>query len=317
MGRYVYRRLLAVIPTILGLSIVVFLIMHLIPGDTISAMIGTRFKLTDAQMAALRAYFGLDRPLWEQYVRWLINALQGNFGISVRSGLPVAQEIITRIPVTLELALTSVVIGLGFGLPLGIWSAIHQGKLADWIGKFVALMGLATPGFWLGTLIIYAFSVYLHILPDAGNYVDFFQKPLQNLGQIVFPAFVLSFDFGASIIRTVRASMLEEITRDYILTAKAKGLTNRTVNWVHALRNALIPVITLVGLQAGYLFGGAIIIENIFSIPGLGRLLLNAIYQRDYALVQGSIVFVAAMFVLVNLVADLAYAFADPRIKYE
>ncbi len=317
MLRYILRRVLAVVPTVLGISILVFLIMHMIPGDTISAMIGTKFKLTEAQMASLREYFGLDRPLYEQYLRWLWNAVRGNFGISVRSGLPVTQEIITRIPLTLELIFASVVLGLGVGLPLGIWSALNQGKLGDWIGKFVTMVGLAMPSFWVGTLIIYALSVFFHFLPNSGNFVDFTQNPLENLKQIIFPGLVLAFDFGASIIRTVRASMLEEINKDYILTAKAKGLTNRTVTWVHALRNALIPVITLVGLQTGYLFGGAIIVENIFSIPGLGRLLLNAINQRDYALVQGSIIFVAAMFVIVNLLADLAYAVADPRIKYE
>lgn len=317
MIQYIFRRILAVIPTVLGISILVFLIMHLIPGDTISAMIGTKFKLTDNQMAALREYFGLDRPLWEQYARWLLNALRGNFGFSVRSGLPVSQEIISRIPLTLELTFSSVVIGLSFGVPLGIWSAIYQGKLADWLGKFVSMIGLAMPSFWLGTLIIYVLSVYFHNLPNAGNFVDFTQDPISNLKQIFFPALVLAFDFGASIIRTLRASMLEEIHKDYIVTARAKGLPNQNVVWIHCLRNALIPVITLVGLQTGYLFGGAIVVENIFSIPGLGRLLLNAINQRDYALVQGSIVFVAAMFVFVNLLADLAYAVADPRIKYE
>jgi peptide/nickel transport system permease protein len=317
MIRYIFRRLLAVLPTMLGISIIVFLIMHMIPGDTISAMIGTKFKLTDAQMIALREYFGLDQPLYVQYFRWLWNAIHGNFGISVRTGFPVTYEILSRVPLTLELTFFSVIIGLGFGMPVGILSAIHQGKPMDWFGRIISLIGLATPSFWLGTLIIYALSVYFKILPNAGNFVDFSQNPIENLKQIFFPAFVLSFDFGASIIRTSRASMLEEISKEYITTARSKGLKNRTVIIRHCLRNALIPIITLVGLQTGYMFGGAIIVENIFSIPGIGRLLLNAINQRDYALVQGTIVFVAGMFVIVNLIADLTYVLADPRIKYE
>jgi|WetSurMetagenome_2_1015567.scaffolds.fasta_scaffold110927_2 peptide/nickel transport system permease protein len=317
MIRYIFRRLLAVLPTVLGISIVVFLIMHLIPGDTITAMIGTKQKLTEVQMASLRAYFGLDRPLWEQYVRWLINAFQGNFGLSVRTGYPVTYEILSRFPMTMELTFISVAIGLTIGIPIGIWSALNQGKLADWIGRVVSMIGLAMPSFWLGTLIIYALSVYFHFLPNAGNFVTFLQDPLGNLKQIIFPAFTLGFDFSASIIRTTRSSMLEELNKDYTITAKAKGAKTRTIIWRHCFRNALIPIITLIGFEVGYLFGGAVIIENIFSIPGLGRLLLNAINQRDYALVQGSIVFVATMFVLVNLLTDLAYAAANPRITYE
>lgn len=317
MIRYIFRRLLAVLPTVLGISLVVFLIMHLIPGDTISAMIGTKQKLTETQMAALRAYFGLDRPLWEQYVRWLVNALQGNFGLSVRTGYPVAYEILSRFPMTVELTLISVAIGLTIGIPIGIWSALNQGKLADWIGRVVSMIGLAMPTFWLGTLIIFVLSVYFHFLPNAGNFVNFLEDPLGNLKQIIFPAFTLGFDFSASIIRTTRSSMLEELNKDYTITAKAKGVNQRTIIWRHCLRNALIPIITLVGFEVGYLFGGAVIVENIFSIPGLGRLLLNAINQRDYALVQGSIVFVATLFVLVNLMTDLAYAAANPRITYE
>jgi peptide/nickel transport system permease protein len=317
MIRYILRRMLALLPTVLGISVVVFIIMHLIPGDTISAMIGTKQKLTEAQIISRRAYFGLDRPLWEQYARWLYNAVQGNFGISIRSGLPVAVEILSRFPMTLELTFLSVSIGLTIGIPLGVWSAVNQGKFADWFGRAISMVGLAMPSFWLGTLIIYVLSVYFHFLPNTGNFVDFIDDPLGNLKQIIFPSVTLGFAFSASILRTTRSSMLEEINKEYTQTARSKGLRNRNIVWRHCFRNSLIPIITLVGLETGYLFGGAVIVENIFSIPGLGRLLLNAIQQRDYALIQGSIVFVATMFVMVNLLADLAYAAADPRIRYE
>ncbi|MCE5209729.1 MAG: ABC transporter permease [Chloroflexi bacterium] len=317
MVRYIFRRLLALLPTVLGISLVVFIIMHLIPGDTISAMIGTKQKLTEAQMASLRAYFGLDRPLWEQYVRWLYNAIQGNFGISIRSGIPVTTEILSRVPMTLELTLLSVTIGLFIGIPLGVWSSVNQGKLADWLGRTISMMGLAMPSFWLGTLIIYVLSVFFHYLPNTGNFVSLFEDPLGNLKQIIFPALTLGFSFSANILRTTRSAMLEEINKDYAMTARAKGTTKPGIIWRHCFRNALIPIITLIGLEIGGLFGGAVIVENIFAMPGLGRLLLNAIQQRDYALIQGSIVFVATMFVLVNLLADLTYAAADPRIRYE
>lgn len=317
MFRYIIRRLLALLPTVIGISLVVFLIMHLIPGDTISAMIGTKQKLTEAQMASLRAYFGLDRPLWEQYLRWLYHAAQGNFGISVRSGAPVATEILSRIPMTAELTFVSVIIGLLFGIPLGIWAAVKQGKFADWLGRAVSMIGLAMPSFWSGTLIIYILSVGFHYLPNTGNFVGLFEDPISNLKQIIFPALTLGFAFSATILRTTRSAMLEEINKDYAMTAKAKGVAKRGITWKHCFRNALIPIITLIGLEVGGLFGGAVIVENIFAMPGLGRLLLNAIQQRDYALIQGSIVFVATMFVIVNLLADLTYAAADPRIRYE
>lgn len=316
MQRYLLQRLLALIPTLLGISIIVFLVMRLIPGDTISAMIGTQDKLTEAQAEALRHYFGLDRPLPEQYWRWLSAAVRGDFGYSVRSGEPVLQAILHRFPLTLELALFSMLIALGIGLPIGVLSAARQGSLLDLAGRLLALIGLALPNFWLGTLLIYVLSVYFGILPNAGNYRGFLEDPLANLRQLLFPALTLGFAFSASVMRTTRSSVLEELGKDYTRTARAKGHRERTVLTRHCLRNALIPVITVVGFETGYLFGGAIIIEEVFAMPGIGRLLLNAISQRDYALVQGTIVFIAFNFVIVNLFADLAYRAANPRIRY-
>lgn len=316
MQRYLLQRLLALIPTLLGISIIVFLVMRLIPGDTISAMIGTQDKLTEAQAEALRHYFGLDRPLPEQYWRWLSAAVRGDFGYSVRSGEPVLQAILHRFPLTLELALFSMLIALGIGLPIGVLSAARQGSLLDLAGRLLALIGLALPNFWLGALLIYVLSVYFGILPNAGNYRGFLEDPLANLRQLLFPALTLGFAFSASVMRTTRSSVLEELGKDYTRTARAKGHRERTVLTRHCLRNALIPVITVVGFETGYLFGGAIIIEEVFAMPGIGRLLLNAISQRDYALVQGTIVFIAFNFVIVNLFADLAYRAANPRIRY-
>jgi len=305
------------IPTLLGISIIVFLVMRLIPGDTISAMIGTQFKLTDVQAQALRAYYGLDQPLYIQYWRWLVAALQGNLGLSVRTAEPVLSEILGRFPLTLELALLAMIFALLVGIPIGILSAVKRESLFDISGRVFALIGLAVPTFWSGTIIIFVLSVVFHLAPNSGNYVSFIEDPVENLKQLIFPAMVLGLAFSASVMRTTRSSLLEEIHKEYARTAIAKGCTQREMVMRHSLRNALIPIITLVGFEAGYLLGGAIIVEEVFAIPGIGRLLVSAINQRDYALIQGTIIFIAFNFVLVNLLADLTYGLANPRIRYD
>jgi len=317
MQRYILRRLLTLIPTLFGISIVVFLVMRLIPGDTISAMIGTQFKLTEAQAEAMRRYYGLDKSLPEQYGLWLGAAVQGDFGYSVRSGQPVLSEILKRYPLTMELAFVAMLIALTIGIPIGLVSAIQRDTVLDYAGRLFALAGLAVPGFWMGTLIIYGLSTYFHILPNSGAYVEFIEDPAENLKQIIFPALTLGLAFSAAVMRTTRSALLEELNKDYARTARAKGRSERDVIIRHCLKNALIPVITLVGLEAGYLLGGTIIIEEVFAMPGLGRLLLNGINQRDYALVQGVILFIAFAFVMVNLLADLAYGIVNPRVRYE
>jgi len=317
MQRFILQRLVALVPTLFGISIIVFLVMRLIPGDTISAMIGTQYKLTEVQAASLRAYYGLDKSLPEQYWLWITNALQGNFGFSVRSGQPVLGEILNRFPLTLELATGAVIVGLLIGLPIGILSAIKRDSAIDIFGRLFSLIGLALPNFWLGTLIILFLSLYLGILPNSGNYTEFVQNPIANLEQILFPAITLGFAFSASVMRATRSSLLEELYQDYARTARGKGLREQSVIVGHCLKNALIPVITLVGIEMGYLLGGAIVVEEVYALPGLGRLLLNGISQRDYAVVQGTIIFIAFNFVVINLLADLAYAFVNPRIRYE
>jgi peptide/nickel transport system permease protein len=317
MRNYILKRLLVMVPTLLGISIIIFLIMRLIPGDTISAMIGTSAKLTEAQSESLRAYFGLDRPLPEQYLRWLGAALQGDFGVSVRSGTPVLQEILNRFPLTFEMTILAMIFALVLGIPVGILSAVKRDSVFDLFGRFLALIGMALPNFWMGTLLIFILSVYFGILPNSGDYVDFIKDPITNLKQLLFPALTLGFAFSAAVMRTTRSSLLDELHKEYAQTARAKGRREQEVIFLHCLRNTLIPLITLVGFQMGYLFGGAVIVEEVFAMPGMGRLLLNAIGQRDYALVQGTIVFIAFLFVVVNLLTDLAYAVVNPRIRYE
>jgi peptide/nickel transport system permease protein len=317
MRNYILKRLLIAIPTILGISIVIFLIMHLIPGDTISATIGTQYQLTDAQAQSLRAYYGLDKSLPQQYILWLTNALQGNLGLSVRAGTPVLTEILNRFPLTLELTVLAMIIALLIGLPIGIFSAVKRDSVLDLFGRLLALIGMSLPNFWMGTLIIYILSVHFNVMPNSGDYVDFTTNPIANLQQMIFPAITLGFAFSAAVMRTARSSLLEELNKEYAQTARAKGNREQRVILIHCLRNTLIPIITLVGFQMGYLFGGAVIIEQVFAMPGMGRLLLDAISQRDYALVQGTIVFIAIIFVLVNLLTDVAYAFVNPRIRYD
>jgi peptide/nickel transport system permease protein len=317
MLRYLVQRIIAVIPTLIGVSLLVFIAIRLVPGDAITTMLGTEAgMLTDAQRAALERYFGLDKPVAEQYVSWMGNVLQGDLGYSVRQGKPVLALILERFPVTLELASVSLVIALTIGISIGTLSAVLHNSFIDLFGRVFTLLGLAAPNFLIGTLLIYVLSVYFGILPNAGNYVEFREDPIENLQQIFFPALTLGFSFSASVMRTTRSAMLEVLGEDYVRTARGKGLRPRTVILRHALRNALIPVVTLAGVELGYLLGGAVIIEKIFALPGIGRLTLNAITQRDYALIQGATLFIAMNFVLINLIVDLLYAAIDPRISY-
>jgi len=317
MIRYLTQRAIAFIPTLLGVSLLIFGAIRLVPGDAIVAMLGTEAgMLTQTQRASLEAYFGLDKPVAEQYITWLGGALRGDLGLSVRHGQPVLQVILNRFPVTLQLALMSVTIALTIGVPIGVLSAVKHNSVIDLIGRLLALFGLAMPNFLLGTLIIYVLSVYFRILPNSGNFVSFAENPASNLSQMIFPAITLGFSFSASVMRTTRSAMLEVLSQDYVRTARSKGLYERVVIMRHSLRNALIPVVTIVGIEIGYLLGGTVITEEIFALPGIGRLVFNAISQRDYALVQGIVLFIAVNFVIINLVVDLIYAAIDPRISY-
>lgn len=317
MLRYIVQRLLFSIPTLLGVTVIVFVAIRAVPGDAITAMLGTEAGLlTDAQRAALEKYFGLDKSAPQQYVSWLGNVLHGNLGYSVRLGQPVSTLILQRFPVTLELALLSTMIALVVGIPLGVIAAIKRNTPADLGARFFALIGLAAPNFLVATVLIYVLSVYFGYLPNSGNYVGPTVSLTRNLEQMMLPSLTLGLAFSASIMRTSRSAMLEVLGQDYVRTARAKGLREKVVVTRHALRNALIPVMTLTGIELGYLLGGAVIIEQVFALPGLGRLTLNAIAQRDYALVQGATLFIAFVVVIINILVDIGYAALDPRISY-
>jgi peptide/nickel transport system permease protein len=315
VGRYLAMRLVGAIPTLLGVTVLTFLFIRLIPGDAIAARLGTSTALTPEQLASLRAYFGLDQPLYQQYWSWLLSLLRGDFGYSIRTGRPVLVEITERLPATLELATAATLIAVVIGLPLGLLSAMRPRSRVDVVARIGGLIGLSLPSFWLGTLIIVLFSLYLRWLPNTGGYVDFVRDPVGNLALIVLPAVTLGVALAAATMRMTRSAMLDVLSADYVRTAWAKGLPNTLIVRRHVLKNGLIVVVTLLGIQVGQLLGGAVVVEEIFSIPGVGRMLLAAILQRDYALVQGGVLVIAILFVLVNIVVDLLYGYLDPRIR--
>jgi len=316
VGAFLARRLISLPATLLGVSVLTFLFLRLIPGDQITARIGTSQALSPQQVASLRAYFGVDQPLPVQYLNWLGSLLRGDAGYSIRSGQPVFAELASRLPVTLELALAAAVVALGVGIPLGLVSALRPESGLDLLARAFGLVGLALPSFWLGTLIILLFARYLRWMPNTGGYVDLFVDPGANLRFLVFPAVTLGVAMAAVVMRTMRSAMLDVLGTEYIRTARAKGLPPRLVIDRHALRNSLIVVVTILGIQVGYLLGGAVVVEEVFSVPGVGRLLLNAINQRDYAVVQGGVLVIATLFVAMNTLVDLLYGYFDPRIRY-
>ena len=313
---YVAQRLLTFPLILLGVSVLVFFSIRLIPGDAITAMLGTEAGLlTPIQRASLAAYFGIDQPIHTQYWRWLTGLFQGDLGISVTYGRPVLSVILERFPLTLELALLAMVIALGVGVPAGVLAATRNERPSDLIVRILAMLGQSTPSFVVGLVIIYVLSVYFGYLPAMGTFTPLFVDPIANLNQLIFPAITLGLAFAASVTRISRSAMLDVLSDDYVRTARSKGASARSVVWHHALPNALIPVVTLSGVEFGYLLGGAVIVEEIFALPGIGRLVLDAINQRDYALVQGTVLFIAFNFLIVNLIVDLAYAALDPRIR--
>ncbi len=313
---YLLQRLVTFPLILLGVSVLVFVSIRLIPGDAITAMLGTEGGLlTPEQRASLAAYFGLDQPMIVQYGRWLAGLFQGNLGISTTYGQPVLPVILARFPLTLELALLSMLIALAVGIPAGVFAATRDGRPSDLAVRLLAMLGQSTPSFVIGLVLIYLLSVYFHVLPAMGSFTPLSADPLGNLGQMILPAITLGFAFAASVTRISRSAMLDVLGDDYVRTARSKGVPQRDVIWQHALPNALIPVVTLSGVEFGYLLGGAVIVEQIFALPGVGRLTLDAISQRDYPLVEGAVLFIAFNFLVVNLLVDLLYAALDPRIR--
>ena len=315
---YLARRLITFPLVMLGASVVVFFAIRLVPGDAITAMLGTEAGLlTDQQRAALAAYFGIDRGWVAQYGSWLLDVVRGNLGISVTYGRPVLEVLLECFPLTLELALLSMLIALGIGLPAGVFAATHNDTASDLLIRVLAMLGQSTPSFVVGLLAIYLLSAGFGVLPSMGEYIGLLQDPWRNLGQMILPALTLGLAFAASVTRVSRSAMLDVLADDYVRTARSKGASARRVVWRHALPNALIPIVTLTGVEFGYLLGGAVLVEQIFALPGLGRTILVAILQRDYALVEGGTLFVALNFMIVNLLVDLAYAALDPRIRLD
>jgi len=317
MGAYVLRRLLALIPTLLIASIIVFVTIRMIPGDVIDLMlsqndIGADKRSREQLVQAL----GLDRSMPEQYLRWVGAILQGDLGSSLWHSTPVLQEVLDRLPVTFELGAMALVIGLLIALPIGVYSAMRQDTAGDLTARSFAILLLAVPSFWMGTMVMVFPSIWWGWSPEV-NYVKFTDDPWQNLKQMVVPALVLGTSLSAVTMRMTRTMMLEVLRQDYIRTAWAKGLGERVVVLRHAVRNALIPVVTLIGLQAPLLIGGAVIIEQIFVLPGMGLMMLEAVNQRDYPVITGVFLVVGVAVMLINLLVDLSYGLLDPRVRHQ
>ena len=315
MRRFVIRRLLAMIPTILAVSMVAFSITFLLPGDPALAILGEQRANDRQAYEALRKDLGLDRPIHIQYLDWVGKAVRGNLGISVRNGQPVMEGILQRLPVTMMLTLSAMAIGLLVALPVGIISAVKPNSKLDVAGTLFAMSGVAIPDFWLGIVLIFLLAVTLRWLPPSG-FVSPFEDAGASLKLMIMPAFTLSTGLAAVITRQTRSALIEVMQQDYIVTARAKGLHELLVVERHALRNALIPVLTVIGLQTGRLFGGAAVVETIFSIPGVGRLAVDSIYYRDFPMVQGVVLVLAMAVLIANLITDVLYAGIDPRIRF-
>jgi len=307
MIRYITQRMIASFLTLIVISVLIFLMLRLLPGDPARLFAGE--LATKAEVDRLRTQLGLDLPLSTQYVNFVKDVLKGDLGTSMRTGEPVISDILTRFPATMKLAVLSILLASLIGIPAGAIAALRPYSLFDTTVSVGTLIGVAMPVYWFGLMLIVVFAVKLHLLPAAGS--------SEGLKSAILPSVTLAFFSMALITRMTRASVLEVLTQEYITTARAKGLREVQVIWKHVLQNALIPVVTVVGLQFGSLLGGAILTETIFAWPGLGRLLTESLFSRDYPMVQGLVLFFAALFIMVNLFIDILYSFIDPRIRYE
>jgi peptide/nickel transport system permease protein len=308
---FVVRRVVLTIPVLFAMSIFVFLIIRLVPGDPVQTMLG--IYATPDRVATIRNELGFNRPLVDQYVSWLSGVLHGNLGQDFISHEPLTHLLAQRLPVTLELTVLAMLLALSLGIPLGIVAAVGP-RWAAGLADLLVVGGVSIPGFWLGIMLVLLFTAYLHLLPPAG-YVPFTSDPVSNLRYMALPVFALSAAQLVYILRTTKTTMLAELGSPYITFLRAKGIRERRVVYVHALRNASVPIVTVVGIQFGVLLGGSIIIESLFAVPGVGQLVVNAILQRNYPVVQGCVLVIAVIFILVNLITDLTYGILDPRIS--
>jgi peptide/nickel transport system permease protein len=311
--RYIARRLLLVVPTLIGVTIVVFALVRLLPGDAVTMLLQEYAYAKDAD--EMRTRLGLDRPGPVQYVEWAGAVLRGDLGTSLRSKTPVSEELLKRLPVTAELGLLALTLGLAIAIPVGVVSATRQDRPIDYAARSTAIALLAIPGFWLGTLVITFPSLWWHWTPPL-RYTAFPDDPMKNLGHMLIPAIILALGLSGGLMRLMRAQMLEVLRQDYVLTAAAKGLAEWATVTRHALKNAFIPVLTLLGLQVAVLVSGTVVLESIFVLPGMGRYLLEAVQYRDYPVIQAINLVFATVIVLTNLVVDVCYAWLDPRVRY-
>jgi len=312
---YITRRLLLAIPTLVLVSLGVFSLLRLIPGDTVMALIADAGMVPKENLDAVRHQLGLDAPFAVQYVHWIGGILTGDFGSSLITKKPVLGELAHALPVTLELALLSLGVSLSVALPLGVISAMNHNSPIDHVARFLSVIGIAVPDFWLGTLVILGLSLWLHYLPPTG-FVSLFADPARNLEQVWIPVVIIGVRLSAITTRMTRSMMLDVLHQDFIRTAIAKGVTYRRMLIRHALKNALIPVVTVVGNQFAALMAGALVMETLFSLPGVGQLTFTSIQRRDYAQIQGNVMALASLVVLINLSVDVLYAWLDPRIRY-
>ncbi len=316
MYKYILRRLFLAVPVLVLSSLIVFSLMRVMPGDALTALMGESGNVGPKELAKLRGDLGLDRPYYQQYLIWTWSMVSFNPGYSIFTNEPIGVALKKSIPVTIELAVLAMILGLVIAIPIGVLSATRQDSRADYAGRLMAISGLSMPDFWLGTLVITFAAIWFSWIPKIG-YVSFWESPWQNLQQFLLPAAVLGFRLSAATMRMTRSTVLEVLREDYVRTAWAKGLGERIIVYKHALKNALIPVITLVGGQLGTLLAGTVIVETIFALPGMGRLTVEAIFFRDYPVVQTNVMLIAAALVTLNLVVDLTYAWLDPRIRYQ
>jgi peptide/nickel transport system permease protein len=311
---FILKRLMMMIPVLFGMSILVFSLIHLVPGDPARVMLG--LTATPENIQTLREEMGLNDPLWRQYGDWAWKVLHGDLGTDFRSHEPLTQMLMSRLPVTLELTLLAVLMSVTISIPLGIAAAARQNKAANIASNGLGMIGISVPDFWFGVLLILVFSKFLGWLPPSG-YRPISEGLIENLRYMVLPSLTLAIAMAAVLTRTTRAAMLETLDQDFIRFARAKGIRERLVVYKHALRNAAIPILTVLGLQFGYLLGGAVVVETLFSLPGIGRMTLNAVNTRSYTIVQGGVLFIGVTFMLVNLITDVLYAVLNPRIRLE
>jgi peptide/nickel transport system permease protein len=309
-------RLLSVLITLFGISVFIFIVLRVIPGDTITGSLGIETGvLTPEQIADLKRYYGIDQPLILQYFSWITSFLRGDLGFAYSTGISVLKLTASALPVTIELALFGTISGVIMGIAIGMFSAKKPGSARDFFGQLFGLLALAIPGFVLSTAIVTIMANKFGYFPNGYEYMTPWENLWMNLQQMLFPSLVLGIAVAAPVMRTTRSALLETVDKDFIRTAFGKGLKNRTVQFRHILRNSLIPIVTMTGIQFGYLLGGAVIVEKIFALPGMGRQILDAINKREYATVQSSVMIFAILFVTINLVTDLIYRRIDPRIK--